>query len=138
MHSRTTETWTQPIYLLPPSLSCSMGAIGCNRARLGGFRTGQIASVGRNGFWPGTISLTANHGAHGSTPSSRCKCHQATLAEAWNRLVSAAENIDWNQITVTQYIRALKELIHSERLVVGQPVEVEKFRHLIETAPQRT
>ena len=54
------------------------------------------------------------------------------MAEAWNRLVSAAENIDWNQITVTQYIRALKELIHSERLVVGQPVEVEKFRHLIE------
>jgi hypothetical protein len=63
------------------------------------------------------------------------KRHRATLAEAWNCLVSAAAHLDWNQITVTQYIRALKALIHSERLVVGQPVEDEKVRHLIETAP---
>jgi hypothetical protein len=63
-----------------------------------------------------------------------CEVLQARLAIAWDRLTAGMKK-KWDQLTPSEEVRILKELIHLERLVLSQPIEADAVRHRIETTP---
>jgi hypothetical protein len=57
------------------------------------------------------------------------KTHSVLLQDATNKLIRVAPVVRWDNLSPLTYMRLLRETIHLQRLVMGQPVTVEEIRH---------
>jgi hypothetical protein len=55
--------------------------------------------------------------------------HQLLARGVFSKLVAATPGVDFSRLTPTQFLGAVVQLVHLERLILGEPVSVERVQH---------